>query len=192
MDLTLPRAVERIASLGAPKRPWVSRMSSNGAEAQMGTDDRWIVTLVAGDGVELSIRRARERRDERLVQRLRTEADLDVLTAELGELMTWWAGRLTVHSLVPGHLYRVGKAIADHCGNAFHPGEELRFVERHFLPYDGGHTIVFGCPDGRERRMYLQDEDESDILGNLDEYLLDGSVHDADPVALLGAERARD
>jgi hypothetical protein len=82
----LPRAVERIASLGTPKRPWVTRR--NGAEAQIGSSDRWIVTLVGGDGVELSARRPRERRDERLVQRLRTEADLDVLAPELSELMT--------------------------------------------------------------------------------------------------------
>jgi hypothetical protein len=173
MVLTLRRAVERIASLGAPERPWFTRMSSNGAEAQIGSHDRWIVTLVAGDGVELSARRTRERRDERLVRHLRTEADLDALAPELGELMRWWAGRLTVHSLVPGRVYRVCKAIADHCGNAFSPGEELRFVERHFVPYYGGHTIVFACPDGRERCMYLQEDDESEILGDLDAYLLD-------------------
>jgi hypothetical protein len=171
MNLTLPRAVERIASLGTPKRPWVTRR--NGAEAQIGSSDRWIVTLVGGDGVELSARRPREHRDERLVQCLRTEADLDVLAPELSELMTWWADRLTVHSLLPGHVYCVGQAMADHYANAFRPGENLRFIERHFLPYDGGHTIVFACTDGRERRMYLQEEDESDILANLDAYLLD-------------------
>lgn len=173
MDLTLPRAVDRIASLGAPQRRWVSRMSSEGAEAQIGSHERWIVTLVAGDGVELSARRPRERRDERLVQHLRTEADLDLFAHELGELMTWWADRLTVHSLVPGRLYCVCKAMADHCGNAFHAGEKLRFIERHFLPHDGGHTIFFGCPDGRERRMYLHEEDEREILDDLDSYLLD-------------------
>jgi Domain of unknown function (DUF3601) len=171
MNLTLPRAVARIASLGTPKRPWVTR--ENGAEAQIGSDDRWIVTLVLGDGVELSARRPRERRDERLVQRLSTEADLDALAPELGELMTWWEGRLTVHSLVPGHVYRVGKTMADHCAQEFRPGENLRFVERHFLPYDGGHTLVFASPDGRERRMYLQESDDSDILANLDVVLLD-------------------
>jgi hypothetical protein len=171
MDLTLSRAVDCIASFGRPKRPWVTRR--NGAEAQIGSNDRWIVTLVADDGVELSARRPRERRDERLIQRLRTEADLDLLAPELGELMTWWADRLTVHSLMPGHVYRVGQAIADHCANAFCPGESLRFIERHFVPYYGGHTIVFARPDGQERCMYLQEDDESDILANLDVYLLD-------------------
>jgi hypothetical protein len=171
MDLTLPRAVERIATLGTPKRPWITR--GNRAEAQVGSSDRWIVTLVAGDGVELSARRPRERRDERLVQRLRTEADLDVLAPELGELMMWWADRLTVHWLMPGHVYCVGQGIADHCAQTFCAGESLRFIERHFVPYYGGHTIVFACPDGRERCMYLQEDDESDILDNLDVYLLD-------------------
>jgi hypothetical protein len=173
MDLTLPRAIERIASLGAPETPWVSRMSSNRGEGQIGSQDRWIVTLVARDGVELSARRPRERRDERLVRQLRTEADLDELAHELGELLTWWAGRLTVHSLVPGRVYSVGRAIVDHCGNAFHVGDELRFRERHFLPYDGGHTIVFECPDRGERRMYLQEDDEQAILEDFDAYLQD-------------------
>jgi hypothetical protein len=173
MDLTLPRAVERITAIGAPERRWVSRMASNGSEGEIGSRDRWIVQLVAAEhGVELSARRPRERRDERLIQLLRTEADLEALSPELDELMTWWAGRLTVHSLAPGHRYGVAMAFADHGGNAYHPGEELRFVERHFVAYYGGHTLVFARPDGREQRMYLQEDDERSILDNLDAYLL--------------------
>jgi hypothetical protein len=174
MILTLPRAVERIASFRTPERRWVSRVSSNGMNGHVGSDDRWIVTLLAGDGVEISARRPRERRDERLVRSLHTEADLDALAPELGELMTWWAGRLTVHSLVPGRLYRVGKKMVDHTSSAFQVGEELRFVERHFLPYHGGHTVIFNGTEGRERRMYLQEEDNRDILDDFDAYFVDG------------------
>jgi hypothetical protein len=40
------------------------------------------------------------------------------------------------------------------------------FTERHFLPYHGGHTIVFGPVS-----LLLQEEVNADILDHLEQYL---------------------
>jgi len=45
-------------------------------------------------------------------------------------------------------------------------GEHLRFKERHFLPYHGGHTIVFD-----QRPLYLQEEANASILENFSDYI---------------------
>jgi hypothetical protein len=168
---TLQGIVDRIALL-VPDRPWARHMAPNGTVAKIGTRDRWIVTLTCLDhGVEVSARRPRERRDERLDGRILVEDDLDALASPLADIMTWWADRLTVYSLVPGRLYRIGKELVDHYRDVFHVGVELSFVERHFLPHDGGHTVVFKLPDGAERRMYLQEGEV--ILEDLDAYLIE-------------------
>jgi hypothetical protein len=65
----------------------------------------------------------------------------------------------TVYGLVPGRVYRVVEPFADHYANQFQPGERLRFRERHFLPYHGGHTLVF-----EERSIYLQETQNAEIL----------------------------
>jgi hypothetical protein len=172
MDPSMHRIVDRIASL-VPDRRWERYVARNGTEAKVGTRDRWIIKLTRVDhGVELSARRPRERRAERLVRRILVEDDLDALASELADVLTWWADRLTVHTLVPGRLYRVGKEFVDHFGDTFRSGLELSFVESHFLPHDGGHTIVFKLPDGAERSMCLQEDEE--ILENLDAHLIAG------------------
>ena len=48
----------------------------------------------------------------------------------------------TVYGLVPGAEYQVMQAFTDYYNNQFQQGERLRFKERHFLPYHGGHTIM--------------------------------------------------
>jgi hypothetical protein len=72
----------------------------------------------------------------------------------------------TVYGLVPGAEYRVMQAFADCYGNRFEAGEVLRFKERHFLPYHGGHTIVF-----EGRALYLQETENEAILANLSQYI---------------------
>jgi hypothetical protein len=72
----------------------------------------------------------------------------------------------TVYGMRPGHEYEVMKSFTDHYGNLFEQGERLRFQQRHFLPYHGGHTIVF---DGRT--LYLQEDQNREILDNFSEYL---------------------
>jgi len=73
----------------------------------------------------------------------------------------------TVYGLKPGSNYRVIKPFTDFYGNTFEKGEELHFQTRHFLPYDGGHTIVF-----ENRRLYLQENKNQDILDNFSEYII--------------------
>jgi hypothetical protein len=166
----MQRVVDRIASL-VPARPWQRYVARDEKEAKIGTRDRWIVKLTrVADGVELSARRPRERRDERLVHRILVEADLDPLASELADVLTWWADRLTVYTLVPGRIYRVSKDFVDHYREAFRSGLELSFVERHFQPHDEGHTIVFKSPDGTARQVCLQEGEE--VLENLDAYLI--------------------
>jgi hypothetical protein len=73
----------------------------------------------------------------------------------------------TVYGLTPGRQYQVVKSFTDHYGNAFEAGERLRFKQRHFLPYHGGHTILF-----EERALYLQEDQNRDILDHFSEYIL--------------------
>lgn len=71
-----------------------------------------------------------------------------------------------IYTLEKGATYVVSRAFTDFYGNAFSPGETLTYVERHFLPYHGGHTIVFG-----ERNIYLQEDENGDIIDSFAEYL---------------------
>ena len=71
-----------------------------------------------------------------------------------------------VYGLVPGAKYRVLRAITDYHGGSFAAGDVLTFVKRDYLPYHGGHTLTF-----EPRVMYLQDDENADVLGRLDSYL---------------------
>ena len=73
---------------------------------------------------------------------------------------------INFYRLVNGKCYCVVKFFTDYYGNNFTAGERLIFVEQHFLPYDGGHTLVF-----EERKMYLQENEQSEIIGNVSDYL---------------------
>ncbi len=72
----------------------------------------------------------------------------------------------TVHALVPGAEYQVMQTFTDCNQGQFLRGERLRFKDRHFLPYHGGHTIVF-----EERTLYLQEEENAAILANFSAYV---------------------
>lgn len=72
----------------------------------------------------------------------------------------------TVYGLVPGAVYVVRQPFTDHYQHTFQPGERLRFQERHFLPYHGGHTLVFP-----EASIYLQEEENSDLLSDFSRYV---------------------
>ncbi len=50
-------------------------------------------------------------------------------------------------------VYEVMQDFTDHYGHAFASGTRLTFVQRHFLPYEGGHTLCF-----REATIYLKDD----------------------------------
>lgn len=70
------------------------------------------------------------------------------------------------YRLAGGDCCVVVKSFTDYYANHFAAGEKLIFVEQHFLPYHGGHTLVF-----RERKMYLQENEQSEIIGNFKDYL---------------------
>lgn len=72
----------------------------------------------------------------------------------------------TVYGLIAGHQYRVLQSFTDYYGNTFEQGQLLHFKQRHFLPYEGGHTIVF-----HERSLYLQEEANREILEKFSEYI---------------------
>ena len=70
-----------------------------------------------------------------------------------------------IYALEPAVTYVVRRTFTDFHGNVFSPGEVLTYVERHFLPYHGGHTIVF-----QERRMWLQEDANRHIVEHFDQY----------------------
>ena len=72
----------------------------------------------------------------------------------------------TVYGLVQGAQYQVMQTFSDYYNNEFQRGQLLRFKERHFLPYHGGHTIIFD-----QRPLYLQEEENAAILANFSEYI---------------------
>lgn len=71
-----------------------------------------------------------------------------------------------MEALKAGITYIVKKPFTDFYGNVFSAGEALTYVKRHFLPYHGGHTIVFD-----QRSIYLQEEENQQIIESLAEYL---------------------
>ena len=72
----------------------------------------------------------------------------------------------TVYSLIPSREYQVMQSFTDYYGNTFEQGQRLRFKQRHFLPYHGGHTILF-----EERPLYLQEDQNRDILENFSDFI---------------------
>ena len=71
-----------------------------------------------------------------------------------------------IYTLEKGATYVVNKMFTDFYGNVFSPGEMLTYAERHFLPYHGGHTIIFN-----ERNIYLQEDENQDIIDSFADYL---------------------
>src|SRR5215208_2214702 len=73
----------------------------------------------------------------------------------------------TIYGMIPGSEYRVIQSFTDYYGNSFEQSEILRFKQRYFLPYEGGHTIVF-----EERPLYLQEEKNQEIVDHFSEYII--------------------
>jgi len=71
-----------------------------------------------------------------------------------------------IYTLVEGATYVVNKKFTDFYRSEFLPGERLIYAERHFVPYHGGHTIVF-----KDRNLYLQENQNQDIIDRFAEYL---------------------
>ena len=73
----------------------------------------------------------------------------------------------TIYGLTTECQYRVVRSFMDYYGNSFNQGDVLRFRERHFLPYHGGHTVIF-----EERALYLQEKVNAEILDNFSDYII--------------------
>jgi len=71
-----------------------------------------------------------------------------------------------VHALKPGASYRVIKSFTDCYNGRFEAGTELTFIKSNFVPYHGG-TVLHCTP----RSVYLQDEENSNFLGHVEDYL---------------------
>jgi len=74
---------------------------------------------------------------------------------------------LDIYHLEKDRQYKVRKAFKDFYNGQFNEGEVLTFVEFNFLPYHGGYTVIF-----KEKKLYLQEEENSNILDSLGEYLM--------------------
>ena len=73
----------------------------------------------------------------------------------------------TIYGMIPGSQYQVLPAFTDFYGNSFEQGAKLLFRQRYFLPYEGGHTIVF-----EERSLYLQEDRNQEIVDHFSEYVV--------------------
>ncbi len=135
--------------------------------ASIGVYDRWIVTFKERTPgvIQLTMRDTDTRRADYLAIDVHTESDVRAAIEAWQEKIAWWRWRLSVYRLQPGARYRVIQSFTDYYRNAFEQGTILTFVERHFLPYEGGHTIVF-----TDARLYLQENESAVILTDFDTY----------------------
>ena len=72
----------------------------------------------------------------------------------------------SVYHLRPGHRYAVIQGFTDYHGGRFEAGERLTFKSHNFVPYHGGHVLTF-----EERNVYLQEEENADVLGRIWAYI---------------------
>jgi hypothetical protein len=78
----------------------------------------------------------------------------------------------TAADLVPGQTYRVVLPFKDY-DQINHPvGESWRFLEKHFLPYEDGLTLVI-LLDGQKMGVRLQwrGESQADIIDHFSDYV---------------------
>ena len=67
-----------------------------------------------------------------------------------------------IHRLEKAAQGQVCQTFKDFYHSLFKEREKLTFVQVHFLPDHGGHTIVF-----KERNLDLQEEENTNILNSL-------------------------
>ena len=74
--------------------------------------------------------------------------------------------------LIPGRNYRVVRAFTDYDGSLHPVGEQWRFVQKNFLPYEDGLSL-FVEQDGQTVQIRLQwrDEAQGQIIGRFSEYV---------------------
>lgn len=72
----------------------------------------------------------------------------------------------SVFHLRAGHRYVVTQSFTDYHGGRFEAGEQLTFEKYDYVPYHGGYVVHF-----EERAVYLQEEENADVLGRLWAYV---------------------
>lgn len=73
---------------------------------------------------------------------------------------------LSLYELERGRCYRVRRDFVDFYGNHFVESEQITFRERHYLPYTGGHTLVF-----EQKSIFLQEDENYQIIDELELFL---------------------
>ena len=81
-------------------------------------------------------------------------------------------GRFTAVELEPGRTYRVVAPFVDYDGIAHPIGETFRFVEKHFLPYEDGLTLMVD-QQGRADSWRLQwrEEAQAEVIDNFSSFV---------------------
>jgi hypothetical protein len=132
-----------------------------GAGVVLGCADRWVFECQP-DGERWCL--AGERDGQTVGWRFDAIADLERAREVLAAVAAEQTARLSVYRLAPGRRYVVRAPFVDHTGARFEAGVVLTFREKHFLPYEGGHTLVFA-----EATVWLHEDDP--VLVGLDRYL---------------------
>jgi hypothetical protein len=80
--------------------------------------------------------------------------------------------KFTAVGLIPGQTYPVTKVFIDYDGIHHHGGEEWRFVEKNFVPYDDGLSL-FVERNGQTTQIRLQwrDEAQGQIIDEFSDYV---------------------
>jgi len=150
-------ASQIVASLKseAPQISWnVDR--SDPQRPRIAAPGRWTLTLEnCRNGAEAHLAEPTEPGRDLPPFLLRAPYDAKSLVYTLAAKALMEPGSVSIYWLRLDAVYEVSTAFTDHYGTAFATGTRLTFRERHYLPYHGGHTLIF-----REASVYLQDDDE--------------------------------
>lgn len=80
----------------------------------------------------------------------------------------------TASDLTPGKTYRVVTAFADYDGLPHAVGESWRFLEKNFVPYEDGLTLLVER-DGQQASLRLQwrEETQANIIDNFSDFVVE-------------------
>lgn len=72
----------------------------------------------------------------------------------------------SIYELKKGRRYVIKRSFVDYHQQRFEVGEQLTFLSYDYLPYHSGHTLTFA-----ERKLYLQEEEQAEIVRSIRSYL---------------------
>ncbi len=150
-------ASQIVASLKseAPQIPWRVE-HSDPQRPSIAAPDRWTLILEdCREGARAHLAEPDEPGKDMPPFLLRAPYDAKNLVHMLAAKTTMEPGSVVIYWLRLDAAYEIASTFTDHYGTVFSAGTRLTFRERHYLPYHGGHTLMF-----REATLYLQDDDE--------------------------------